>query len=354
MNPLDQVIVFFCLVSFCGFASGQPSLVTPAAASQPQTIHLNVLVKDKPGQGVRGLSEQAFTVMDNGQAQKLAGFKAVDIEADPGAVEILIVVDMINIGMNTVAWEREQVGEYLKQDAGKLAHPTSIAVLDERGLRMMNGSSTDGGAIQAAFEQFSTGMRPINRTGGWAAMEEMLEMSLEQFSQILTVEEARPGRKLVLYIGSGWPTLNTEGQQVSGQEAQQVFNALVKLTDSIRDSGCAIYELNPYQLGERNPFLYQSYLKPVTRPSRAEYANLSLGVVATHSGGRVLINGHDIAGEINDALRDAGSYYELTYDAPAADGANEYHAIDVRVNVPGVKAQTLAGYYADPQNVGKR
>lgn len=73
---------------------------------------------------------------------------------------------------------------------------------------------------------------------------------------------------------------------------------------------------------------------------------------ATHSGGRVLVTGHSIVNEINDAMRDAGSYYELTYEAPAADGPNEYHDVNVRVNQPGAIVQTLSGYYADPQNTG--
>ena len=75
---------------------------------------------------------------------------------------------------------------------------------------------------------------------------------------------------------------------------------------------------------------------------------------AVHSGGRVLVTGKNITGELNDVLRDAGSYYELTYVTPAAGGPNQYHAIKVQVNQPGSFVQTISGYYADPENVGPK
>jgi len=79
---------------------------------------------------------------------------------------------------------------------------------------------------------------------------------------------------------------------------------------------------------------------------------MELGVFAVHSGGRVMVTGKDITGELNNAKRDGGAYYELTYATPPAGGPNEYHPIKVQVNQPGTFVQTIAGYYADPQAVG--
>jgi VWFA-related protein len=340
----------------------QPFPSTPVAgnsAGQPQTIHLDVLVKGTSGQPLRGLAEQAFTVLDNGQPQKLVSFKPVGTKNNPSAVHVLIVMDMISTGYDSVTWGREQLSEYLKQEGGSLAHRTSIAAMTEDGLKMESGSTTDGTVLQSEFQKIGTDLRPVTQSAGWQGLDELMEQSLQQFSQILAVEQARPGRKMVLFISPGWPMLGWQGSEEDLRAAQWVFNVNVRLTNTILDARTAIYRLDPFEIGgahagAQDPFYYQAFLKPVTDPKKATYPFLGLGVFAVHSGGRVLVTGHDITGELNNVLRDAGSYYELTYTAPPASAPNQYHAISVHVNQPGARVQTLSGYYADPQNVGPK
>ena len=365
MPTLLLVLASICLAACSAPLNAQATPTTPipmASEGQPQTVHLDVLVKDKrSGQPLSGLPEPAFTVKDNGQPQKLIGFKAVNANADPEAVHVLIVLDMINIGAETVAWAREQLGEYLKQEAGKLGYPTSIAAMNERGLRIMSGWTTDGNVLNAGLEKMQPDLRFLNRSGGWAARDELMETSVQQFSQILAAEQKIPGRKLVLFISPGWPMMPNQGAFENDKAARWCFNADVALTNELRDDRTAIYDLDTYDLGNahhdegaQDPFYYEGFLKPVTRWSQSQFPDLAMGVFAIHSGGRVMVNGRRISAEINDALRDAGSYYEITYAAPPAGDPNQYHAIDVRVSQPGATVQTLAGYYADPQPVSPR
>ncbi len=256
-----------------------------------------------------------------------------------------------------MTWGREQLGEYLKQEGGALRHRTSIAAMTQDGLRMMAGSTTDGNALQTEFQKIATDLRPVTQQSGWQALEQLLQQSLQQFTQILAVEQTRPGRKLVLIISPGWPMLGWWGSQQDLHSVQQDFNVIVAMTNAIRDTRTSIYRLDPYEMGgvhagPQDPFYYKDFLDPVTDPKKATFPYLGLGVFAVHSGGRVLVTGHDVAGEINAVLRDAGHFYELTYAAPPAGAPNEYHAISVRVNQPDATAQTISGYYADPQLVG--
>lgn len=356
------VVTVICFIAYSALVSAQSSSsgqTTGASVEQQQTIRLDVLVRDKSGSLLTGLPEQAFTVRDSGQVEKLVSFKPIDTRTDPNAVHVLIMLDLINVGINTVAWAREQVGEYLKQDDGKLVYPSSIGVLDERGARVMNGSTTDGNALRAALQNMKSDLRFVNRMAGWEGRDDLMETSIQQFSQLLASERIRPGRKLILFISPGCPMLPNQGAEEFTAGAQWSFNVDVSLTNQIRDSRAAIYDLDTYDLGNRHqdegaqdPFYYQSFLKPVTKWQQAQYPDLALGVFAIHSGGRVMVNGRRISGEIDDAMRDAGSYYEMTYAAPPDSVPNQYHAIDVRVNQPGAMVQTLTGYYADPQIVG--
>ena len=71
-------------------------------------------------------------------------------------------------------------------------------------------------------------------------------------------------------------------------------------------------------------------------------------MIATQSGGLVLNSSNDIAGEIATAMRDGLNYYQLTFDAAVAAKPDEYHAIEVKIDKPGLTARTRTGYYAQP------
>ena len=360
MRRVPVFVASLFVVPFCATLSAQPfpsPQVAAASASQPQTIHLDVLVKGQSGISITGVPQPFFTVLDNGQPQKLLSFKQVDPRNDPSAVHVLIVLDMINPGYNSVTWGREQLSEYLRQEGGSLRHRTSLAAMTEDGLQMMNGSTTDGNVLNAQLASMSTHLRLVSQSAGWAGLEQLFNESMAQFSQILAIEQARPGRKLVLFLSSGWPALGWWGSEEDLHSVQVDFDMIVGLTNTLRDARTAIYRLDPFELGgehsgDHGTFYYQDFLKPVTNPKKATYPFLQLGVFAIHSGGRVMVTGKDITGELNSAKRDGGAYYELTYATPPARGPNEYHAIKVQVNQPGTFVQTIAGYYANPQAVG--
>jgi hypothetical protein len=101
-------------------------------------------------------------------------------------------------------------------------------------------------------------------------------------------------------------------------------------------------------VGDVHRFLYQDFLKGVKTPRQADTANLTLKVLATQSGGRILGPDNDLAGQINRCIAEANSFYALSFDPPKADHANEYHDLKVEVGKPGLTARTNTGYYNQP------
>jgi VWFA-related protein len=344
------------------------SVQTASAASddpaKPNQITLDVTVSDSMGHPFHGLEQQNFTLLDNGQPRQLVNFRVVDPSADPGAVRVLLVVDMMNNNVNGVARQREQIGEFLNQDGGKLAHPMALGVLTEDGVKIMNGYSLDGHALLDAFQKIDSQLRAVGRSAGFYGAAERLQESINGLQEIADYESKQPGRKLVLLIGPGWPMLANAGIEESDRQRAWAFNTVVQISNSLREAHVVLYSLDPYGLGSMggngNPFFYQGYRKPVTKVSQAEYPYLSQQIFAEHSGGRALISSNDTLGDINSALRDAGAYYELTFEAPATEKPNEYHKLEVRLNTPNsdkpnLQVRTNAGYYAhaQPDAMGK-
>ncbi len=348
----------FGLVTFALLPAAQKAAALASDdPGKPNLITLDVFVADSLGHPSHGLEQQSFTLLDNGQPRQLTNFRAVDPATDPDALHVLLVVDMVNNTVTQVARQREQIGEFLSQDGGKLAHPTALAVMTETGVKMMNGYTQDGHALLDTFQKVQNSLRPVGRSAGFYGAAEHLQESLTGVGEIAAFEAKQPGRKLVFLIGPGWPLLINAGIEETDRQRAWVFDTLVQISNSLREQHVVLYSLDPFGLGAEgghtDPFLYQSYRKPVVKVNQAEYPYLAQQVLAEHSGGRALISSNDTLGDINSAMRDAGAYYELTFEAPAAAKPNEYHKLEVRVNKPDVQARTNSGYYAQPTTSGK-
>jgi hypothetical protein len=103
----------------------------------------------------------------------------------------------------------------------------------------------------------------------------------------------------------------------------------------------------------------------VKSPQQANYMYLYRKVLAVQTGGRVMEPTADLIGspapgltdfsanadlveQINGCVKEARTFYTLTFDPSRADRQDEYHDLELRVNKPGVAARTITGYYDEP------
>jgi hypothetical protein len=93
---------------------------------------------------------------------------------------------------------------------------------------------------------------------------------------------------------------------------------------------------------------YHSFLKGVTSVNQVRPGNLALPVLAIHSGGRSLDAPADLGDEIASCIAEAKFYYTLGFDPVNAKRVDEYHELVVRVDRPGLKVRTVAGFYGEP------
>ena len=337
-SNLFRISLFAC----CSTAFVQPD-ATPA-------ITLHVVVNDGSGQPVTGLQQQDFTVLDNKQPQKIVSFEA----AGPGeAVETVIVLDAVNTGYSRVAYAREQIDKFLRQDGGRLARPLSIGIFTDSGLSVQPTPSTDGNALATFLDQQETGLRSITRSQGFYGAADRTNLSIRAVEEIASFETKRPGRKLVVWVSPGWPLLSGPRINITRKEQESIFDTIVAVTTDLQRAGITLYSADPLgttDSGSLRTTYYEQFLKGVSAHNDAQFGNLALQVLATHSGGRVLYASNDVAAEIERCVRDANAYYTLAFEAPpAADDANDYHAIEVKLDQSHLKAQTLTGYYTRPQ-----
>lgn len=352
----------FILFTLAGLAQQGPPAAPNGLAAQPsiaqgRDLTLDVVVTDKAGVPVRGLQREDFSLLDNKQPQALTSFRAVDLDTHTPApyMEIIVVVDAINADSLNAGLAREGVKQFLQSNGGKLAVPVSVVFATDQPMQMRPKASSDGNAEAALLDRFVTGPRIVNRTQGTIGAAERFAMSTKMLTSLSAFEESTPGRKLVLWIGPGWPLLSNGAGNMTSQDQRHFFNSIVALSNQLRLNHIALYNIETRGDAFTDTtqfFEYKEFVKGVKSAEHAYPADLSLQVLAVQTGGQIFTKSSDlpneIAAELAKAAADASPFYVLSTEAGKAEHANEYHSIEVKVNKPGLTARTRTGYYAQP------
>jgi len=322
---------------------------TPAPAPQEGRIHLDVVVTDKSGKPVSGLELKDFALKDNSLPAKILSFHATGaaLEKDSHPAELVILLDAVNLGFQTVARMREQIADFLRQNGGHLAQPVSIFVFTNDGIKVLLQPSMDGNTLAAQLDKTDAGLRVIGRSAGANGAIERYELSLKWLTAVARSEAKRPGRKLLIWAGPGWPLLDRPGIETSSKGAKQLFEGIVDLSTTLREANMTLYSVNLGMPG-LGTFLYQDFVKGVRTAEKAVPSDLNLKVIATQTGGLVIPPDNDLASQIAKCAQDASAFYTLSFDPPPADKANEYHDLKVEIDQPGLTARTSTGYYNQP------
>lgn len=348
------------LLAISPCASAQASPPRPAAApAQPSTgsatlpgdsrrITINVSVADTKESPVPGLTQKDFSLFDNKKPVKILSFQALgNAQAPARPDELVLVVDAINLEFQYVSYARQELEKFLRSNEGRLTQPTVIYVVTDDGISVLGDPSTDGNAIADAFDKYRNGLRAIGRGSIYAAFDRF-SMSVQKFMSIISDAASQPGRKLVIWIGPGWPMLGGPAVLEPPPRTQrQYFSAIVGLSTTMRQNQVT---LDSVSAGMPNPYTYyyESWLKGVKSPNDANIANLSEKVIAAQSGGIVIPPDFGLGANIGKCIDLSSVVYRLSFDAPPTEKPDQYHALEVKIDRRGLKAYTNTGYYNQP------
>ncbi len=315
-------------------------------------IVLDVVVSGKNGVPVAGLAAKDFTLLSDKQPQKLLTFDASDGRGSDDPTHVIVLIDDVNSGFQTVAYARDQLTRFLKQaPALPSSAALSIALFTDTGTTLENGSSRDPESLLAFLDKNGPALRVIRRSAGFYGAAERLQLSLVELDSLLGYLRPESGRKLILWISPGWPLLSGPQTIIDNKEEQQIFNEVVHLSTTMRQERVTITSIDPLGTSDSVGFFtmyYKQFLSGVSKPQDVLPGNLALQVLAAQSGGQVLNSNNDITGEMLKGFADAGPHYTLTF-APGSSGAPDtFHPLAVQVDQPGLTARTRAGYYVGP------
>jgi VWFA-related protein len=327
-------------------------------------IYLDVVVSPKSEPRVSNLQRQDFTILDNNVPQTIASFEAVD--GRRARVSVFIVLDAVNIGSRVAAITFQEIMRFLKADGGRLALPTSLAILTSKGLEFEAGPSQDGKTIGAALRKHAIPVRSIGDNADRNGGAFRFEVSFQAFAELLALERDRAGRKIIIWVSPGWPPLIAADYERDSnrKEAQQVrlqmFGNVVEIAKQLREGRITVYSLDPSALADLEmgltdpptvhvrPSDKNVYVAGAHKPSDVGPGDLTLETIAAQSGGLALHPGNDLASSLRKFLADATAFYEISFDPVITDQPNEYHHVEVQIAEPGLTARARQGYYSQP------
>lgn len=359
---------------------------TPQFRSSVDLVHLDVSVLDKDRRPVKGLTAADFTILEDGKAQAVAAFSAVDLP-DPAPPSTPWVRDVApDVRRNTELAERrvviivmddamipfdiamirsaKEIGRLVVE---KLGPNDLAAVVFTRDNRNSQEFTSDRARLLKAVDSFEHGGRNIGLPPETLEAPALaVAESPAFFASVGTVRRvaetlaALPQRrKAVVYVTVGVPAsleaaaeivmagANNRGATEIGAMMRQVMDHMSETYRKAQLANVNIYPVSPAGVGGME-MLAQSerwkkrYVPPYE--TGANYLDFLVGM-AENTGGRAFPERNEFASALDQVFLENGSYYLLGFspEKPAADG--KHHRLEVKVNRPNVTVRTRSGYY---------
>jgi VWFA-related protein len=366
-----------------------PAAITQSDVSSPQTsqppyalrlkarlVVLDVVVTNRAGKSVDGLTAQDFRIVEEGQPQRIRSFEPSSVHtlpqtaAEAGASAVfdpaqpasfgyapvtILVLDQLNTHFADSSFARNSLRDYLAGQPALLSQPATLLTVYDNHFKLLQPFTRDRDALlralAAAPVKFAWKLE-INGKTDYGPVER-LDQSLRALEEIAQSYARIPGRKNVVWVGGGFPTIDPS--TIDGDDALEVKGALEHLTDVLLDARVTLYAVDPASnaagMTEVTDTTQMDFLEAAGDGLSGNFdpfgASEDFDRIGPVTGGRVVRGRNDVARQIAAAIDLGAHYYTLAYTpSSASEAAAQFRKIRVLCLRPGLTVSTRGGYYA--------
>ena len=334
--------------------AAQATSTAPTLRVYVTRVVLDVVVTDKQGNVVTGLTKDNFKVTDAGEPQTITDFDVaaahlakpdvtINSTADldkyaPDAPVDVILLDEFNTLFEDEAFARYSLKKYLEKQPDKLTTPTMLLAVGIDQFTVLNDYTQNKQAIIDALDHHFVAY-PWRATGiSWAP--ERLGTAFGTLERVAEASVGHPGHKNMIWIGRGFPSINMSNIPVDS--ANRVQNYVQRCVNMLRDARVTLYAVDPAGLVVNPVEKYgneAAWLDPFG-------GNYDFSRLARATGGKSLYGRNDVDAEIGNSARDGVNFYTLTYRPTTGSmDPQKFRKIAVTLDRPGLTATTRLGYY---------
>jgi VWFA-related protein len=380
------ILVFSALASSLATATlaqtvqAVPAPPNPALAVNVRLVVLDVAVTDSAGRPIEGLAAKDFQIYEDGELQQIRSIESPDAHslpvasiaqglsasfdaADPAAfgsspVSVL-VLDQLNTHFADSSYARNCLRDYLAAQSGLLPEPTTLLSISDGGFRSLQPFTRDRDALlhalSAAPPEYAWKLE-VNGKADHGPIER-LDQSLRALEEIAESYARIPGRKNLIWIGGGFPSLDPT--TIDRGDAKEVKDTLRHVTDILLDTHVTLYAVDPTSSA--------GGMTEITDSTQLEFAELAGDALTVGSdpfsstddfdrlgplsGGRVIRARNDVAKQIAFAVESGAHFYTIAYSPSSSSAAAEkFRRIRVVCLRPGLTAAARIGYYSGAEH----
>jgi VWFA-related protein len=371
----------------------------PSIRAESRIVVVDVVVTDKQGQSVPGLSKDDFHISEDSDPQIVTSFEehkgaaANEMKLLPmppnvftnfpttlGADSVnVLLLDLLNTQPQNQAFVRQQVIKYL----GEVPAGTRLAVFALGShLRIVRGFTTDFSGLSAALEDKKLGVSPevsrnlpteanqysdaeilrqmrrsqaaptaidavesFQRDEAFERASARIEVTLQAFQQIARYLSGIPVRKNLIWFSDNFPVSffpDTRGRAPKNQENVQ------KTSDMLTAAQVAIYPVSA--LGVlADPTFDASKLAGSRREleTRLSANQIVMETIAEETGGRAFFSTNALSDAVKDAVGNGSHYYTVAYSPTNDKNDGKFRRIQVSLADSNYKLSYRRGYFAD-------
>ncbi len=337
-------------------ARSQQNPSVPTFHSTTTLVFLDVTVVDRKGHIVTsGLSQDDFSVIEDKSPQRLFSFEppgshapnkhAADDTPDGSAPTTIFVLDQLNSSQDDFAFLCDEMHKYLEAQPAHLAAPAEFMLLGNRTLELLQGYTRSRDDLLFALEHLPTAIPYKNSA---AFTDERFFQSIQALQQIALQSKGMTGRKNILWIGRGGPSTDLAARNSYAVDKLQRF--VHEATNMLVDARVTLFLIFPGIKMQQKSDLPGSRNADTTAGLDPFAGDINFGGFVQETGGLLVRNENDVAGQIRESQRMGAEYYTLTYQ-PTEPGSptndeGKFRRIRVTVRNPDLRVVTKTGYYA--------
>jgi VWFA-related protein len=345
--------------------------------SQTVLIQVPVVVTDKSGNHLHGLTKEDFHVFENGKEQPVSTFEELVATSDKLAIQpaapgqfrnltlesrqprnvVVIAIDTVNTPFMDQAYGRREVIKYLANNLNS-GQVMALMLITSRGLRVVQGLTDDPTRLIEALRKasgelpameglsadaqadaatgsmsptmFASSIDPSQAIDSFVEYGDAVEAEFQQQNAIETTMNAFlgiawslagvPGRKSLIWATGSFPFAIDSPASVPGGSLSLLYERTML---ALNEAEVSVYPVDvrglvnasPIVEGNRRTVATGSALsRQVVSRSWLQMSTIdTLHDFADMTGGKAFYNTNDVAGSVKRAADDASSYYLVGY-----------------------------------------
>ena len=388
-----RAILIFALAAVSAIDAGTMRAAQATAPTQQplrvatRLVQIDVIVLDKHGNPVSGLSKDDFAVLDNKSPRTIQLFSVETSKVLPGNSQPLpagtysneiqaagvpsnltvILLDSFNTESGDQAYMRSQIAKLLR--TLRPEDRVALYTLGSR-LRVLQEFTSDAASLDASLKSY-LGERAVDVDVAKSHSMSVLNTNLQTLSDDAGIDENQtfamdhrhptaealriianhlgslPGRKNLLWVSGSFPfSVESNNLQRTADGQTIPYATDVELTiRALTEANVAVYPVDARGL------IAGDFTGGPTHPSTVQEME-TLGAMeslARRTGGFAFYNTNAIKGSIRQAIDDSRVTYQLGFYPDDVNWDGSFHKVHVAVKLPDTHVQTREGYFALPE-----